>query len=276
MAVSSAANLRITARYRQALQRARLDSFEALLTTSDGHLMRRLRDRENWRLDLAETDGTVRRAYLKRHRQRSLTTRLRSLLGLGPGRTAGRVEADYIERLDGQGVPTMALMAFGERLRRDGTLESFLLTEELTGFTQLDLFLEDRFRSADARTSQDLRELIGRVAALAGRFHRLGYNHRDFYTCHFFIRESPAGRFAVHLIDLQRVQRWPVFRRRWIVKDLAQLAYSAPAFCIGPTQRMRFLRHYLGVGRLRPCDKRLIRSVLRRERAMRSKLGPYR
>jgi hypothetical protein len=81
----------------------------------------------------------------------------------------------------------------------------------------------------------------------------------------------------VHLIDLQRVQRWIApLRRRWVVKDLAQLAYSCPPRLIGPAERMRFFKRYLGMARLDAGAKRLARAVLRREAALARKHGPYR
>ena len=268
--------LRIAPQYRQLLERARLDDFDALLRTTSGHLMRRLSDRENWRLDLPEDGGAVRRAYLKKHRSRSIATWMRRRFGIGPGRTAGRVEADFIERLHHDGVPTMNLIAFGERLATDGTLESLLLTEELAGYEQLDKFLDLRFAARTHESVPDLHRLIDRVAEVAGKFHQLGYNHRDFYTCHFFIREPAPGEFQVCLIDLQRVQRRSRLRRRWIVKDLAQLAYSAPADLIGPVQRALFLKRYLEIANLDFDEGRLARSVLRKERWMNFRLGPYR
>ncbi|MEP6919410.1 MAG: amino acid permease, partial [Acidobacteriota bacterium] len=45
----------------------------------------------------------------------------------------------------------------------------------------------------------------------------------------------------------------------WIIKDLAQLAYSAPRDQISCAQKMRFIKAYLGVLKLRPIDKRFIR-----------------
>ena len=93
-----------------------------------------------------------------------------------------------------------------------GLLESFVLTEELTGFTQLDHFIRQRFvelnTASRAASEQDaaFARLSQRVAAVAGRFHRAGFNHRDLYCCHFFIREDAAGDFEVRMIDLQRVQ----------------------------------------------------------------------
>ena len=109
-----------------------------------------------------------------------------------------------------------------------------------------------------------LRRLIVQVADIARRFHAAGFNHRDFYCCHFLVKETSPGRFDVRLIDLQRVQRRRWFRRRWIVKDLAQLASMSPDDRVGCREKILFLRTYLGVRKLRPQDKRLVRDVLRK------------
>lgn len=284
------------------LARHGLTSCEALVGTEIGTPLRRLKTRENWRLDLAGDGGTT-TLYLKKHRVRTIGTRLRAWLGLPAPRTPARDEADRTTQLASLGVPTMTVAAYAERLRPDGALVAAFLTDELTGFEQLDLFLPRRFTRRDDR---DLRTLIDRVAEIAGRFHRLGFNHRDFYTCHFFVSEE-IGRLAtddrgperqlsravgsvlstldsrlstlpaVHLIDLQRVQHWPAWlRRRWVVKDLAQLAYSCPPRLIGPAERMRFFKRYLGRDRLDATAKRLARAVLRREAALERRHGPYR
>ncbi len=173
----------------------------------------------------------------------------------------------------------MRLVAFGEKLHADGLLESFVLTEELVGYTQLDHFLRQRFgpRQTHMRTPTDriLNRLIVEVAHVAAKFHKLGYNHRDLYCCHFFIKEPQSGSFQVNLIDLQRVEHRRHWRRRWLVKDLAQLAYSAPRDRITCTHKLAFIKHYLGVNKLRPADKRFIREVLAKQRVMERNLGMH-
>lgn len=263
--------------YRPHLVHRGLDHFDAVMATTKGHRLRALRDRENWRLELHDGRQPPRGAYLKKHHVRDWRTWLRAKLGLGPGETAGRVEARNIVRLARGGIAAMRLIAFGEKLHRDGLLESFVLTDELAGYTQLDHFLRQRFpaRVIDRPTERDkrLHQLIRDVAGVARHFHALGYNHRDLYCCHFFIHEKQPGQFQVNLIDLQRVEHRRRWRRRWIVKDLAQLAYSAPRDRISCTQRMAFMRAYLGVDKLRPQDKRLIRRVLWKQRWMERTLG---
>ncbi|MBA3313349.1 MAG: hypothetical protein H0T47_08685 [Planctomycetaceae bacterium] len=246
---------------------------DSLFDTQNGTALRRLKNRENWRLDLAD-HGQPRTLYLKKHHVRTLGTRLRARLNFAAPSTPARMEAEQTERLARLGVPTMTVAAYGERLRADGTLIAAFLTDELSGFEQLDLFLPRRFKRSN---EPDLRTLVARVAAVAARLHRLGFNHRDFYTCHFFIHETHPGEFAVNLIDLQRVQRWPaLLRRRWIVKDLAQLAYSSHPRLIGSSARLRFFLAYLGRTRLDQRAKRFARSVLRRAASLEKKHGPYR
>jgi len=259
-----------------ALQRAGLDRLRAVMDTRQGHCLRTLTDRENWRL-VIHGPHEPRGVFLKKHHIRTWRTWLRARLGLGPGETAAAAEARNVRRLADDGIDVMRLVAYGQELWPDGRLESFVLTEELAGYTQLDHFLRHRFPVRElVRTvprCEDLDRLIAQVADVARRFHEAGYNHRDLYCCHFFIREPAPGRFEVKLIDLQRVERRRRLRRRWIVKDLAQLAYSAPRDRISCTQKMAFVRHYLGVRRLRPCDKRLLRAVLAKQQLMEQKQG---
>ncbi len=255
---------------REELEATGLADFEAVMATLDGDCLRVLEDRQNWRLEIAG-----RGAFLKKHRIRTWTTRLAARLGRRPQDSAGRVEARYARRLAADRIGVMNVLAWGERLDADGRLESFFLSEELDGFLPLDDFIRRRFSplGAPARLDGDLARLVRQVAAVARRFHRAGYNHRDFYCCHLFVRETGAGRFDIRLIDLQRVQHRTWRRERWLVKDLAQLAWSAPRSRVTCSRRMAFIKHYLGVRRLAPGDKRFVRKILARQRRMERRLG---
>ena len=273
----------LDARIEPQLRQAGLTDFDAVMATLDGRCLRALTDRENWRLSLQNKQQQTRGAYLKKHHVRTWITRLRARLGTGPGETPGRVEAQNVAALTANGIEVMRLMAYGERLHADGLLESFVLTEELEDYTDLHTFLHRRFpplsvpvlmaAGASAARDRDLTQLIREVARVARKFHQAGFNHRDLYCGHFYIREPVPGEFQIRLIDLQRVQHRRRFRRRWVVKDLAQLAWSAPRGRIKCTNKLAFMRCYLGVEKLRPADKRLIRAVLAKQRMMQRKLG---
>lgn len=266
----------INERFRRQLNSDGRNCFRSVMETLDGDCMRTLDDRENWRLRM---DGQT--VYLKKHHIRTWTSRLRAKMGLGPGDTAARAEARNVRNLARDGIGAMTLIAFGERLANDGLLESFLLTEDLRGYVQLDHFIAARFPPRELHRTmprkpeptRHIRALIDEVARVARRFHECGYNHRDLYCCHFFIKEPQTGRFLVRLIDLQRVQHRRRRRRRWIVKDLAQLAYSAPREWVKCTHKMAFLHAYFGVRKLRPSHKRLIRAVLAKQQLMELKQG---
>ena len=68
------------------------------------------------------------------------------------------------------------------------------------------------------------KDLIGKIAELAGRMHAANIAHQDFYLVHMFVMNKTDNVF---LIDLQRCVMEPNLGRRWIVKDLGQLYFSA-------------------------------------------------
>jgi len=263
--------------FRSRLSRAGLAGFEAVMSNSAGRCLRTLRDRENWHLRLDDAHPRRGGMYLKKHYARTWSSWLRARLRARPGRTPARVEAGNVGSLTAEGIRVMRLVAYGEKLHADGLLESFVLTEELAGYDELHEFIRKRFPPRDLyrtlRRNRDLDGLIRRVAEVVRRLHQAGYNHRDLYCCHFFVKEPQPGWFEIRLIDLQRVQHRRWFRRRWLVKDLAQLAWSAPRDRIKCTHRLAFMRHYLGVKRLRAADKRLIREVLAKQQVMQRRLG---
>ena len=257
-----APGLRVAPEFDEKLRAAGLDSADALLSPDLGDTLRALPDRDNVRLDLTVNDEPW-RLFLKRHR------------GGKPGRvTPAAEEAATAVRLAAAGVPTLRTVAVAEKVGDDGKVASAFVSEDLTGYRQLDELIPDRFPNAapgDARLDPLVTEL-GRVAA---RFHQLGLRHRDFYTCHFFGREDDIGGWSVRLIDLQRVfAPGRLTRRRYLAKDLGQLLYSRPP-AVGCRGTGVFLRAYLGGPALAP-ERRLLAAAVAKAKALRKKHGPYR
>jgi len=270
-------NILAAPEYAAPLAQAGLGHFDGVMQPTTGRKLRAVASRENWRIEIDTPHAGPRGAYLKKHRERSWRSWLESR-GWLKSASPGAVEAINIERLARDGIAAMQLVAYGERVDSRGGRESFVITEELTGFAQLDHYLREHFGPTPDRTAaeeRDLRRLLASVADVAARFHNAGYNHRDLYCCHFFVRRTDDGRFDVRLIDLQRVEQRRWLRRRWIVKDLAQLAYSTPRERISCTRQLALIKQYLGIKRLRPSDKRLIRAVLAKRDRMIRHLGPH-
>jgi hypothetical protein len=183
--------------------------------------------------------------YLKRYR--------------GPVRCrAAAHEWRMLGELAAAGIPCPRPLALGERRGLPGV--SYLITLEIPGAIQADWWIRDHVGRR--------RELMREVGRLARQFHRAGFHHRDFYLCHFFVREvedvgggdpSPSpGQLELFLIDHQRSGRLRWRRRRWIVKDLAQLHHSLGAAGLGPEHWRELLDHY------GPVDPALLRAVLRK------------
>lgn len=148
------------------------------------------------------------------------------------------------------GIDTLRVAGFGEQGWNPARQLSFLVTDELENVTSL----EDYCRPwRDTPPPPRIRRvLIERVAAIARDMHGTGLNHRDFYLCHLMLETAtpptPAdiGQRRLHLMDLHRAQQRRSVPRRWLVKDLGALYYSA--LDIGLTRRdvLRFIRHYTG------------------------------
>lgn len=236
-----------------ALVRARLDSAASLIDCPAAEVVRAVDRRENLRLVL-ETDGGPVKLFGKRHTERS-----------GTHPTAARVEWDHLVSLRQFGIATAHPVALAEDIASG---RSVIFTQELPGAEPLDDMLRRELgtgRTAFAR-------LARQVGRFVSRFHASGFNHRDLYLCHIFIAPEHEVPW-LWLIDLQRVQQRRRFRRRWIVKDLAQLYYSWHRARTRATDVMRFLRAYFDVDRLGPKQKKLVRTVLGKVRRMQRRHG---
>lgn len=205
-----------------------------------GEVFRELEARRTLR---TEVDG--RGYFVKIHRGVGWREILKNLVSFRlPVLGAGN-EWRAIKRLAELGVDTMHGVAFGQRGRNPATQHSFIVTEELAPTVSLEDFCRDWPVSPPPVALK--RALIRRVADMAGRMHRGGVNHRDFYICHFLLHLDPEptiGSFKLSLIDLHRAQVRSKTPRRWRDKDLASLYFSA--LDIGLTRRdcLRFLRDY--------------------------------
>ena len=253
-AASMKHELRINPSYAAHLKQHGLDTLERLMAYDHGEVMREAPGRLTVRLAL---DG-VQELYLKRH--------------FPPNSRAasdGLTEWDNIELLRSQGIPCSLAVAAGGGII-DGAPCGFLITAAVPDAIPLDDFLASRCRvTSNSLPCACKRRLIGKLADLARRLHRGGYHHKDLYLCHVFVNQNTPLDSPLVLIDLQRVGRARWFRRRWVIKDLAALNYSARDEFTTNTDRLRFLLAYLGVERLDSRARRLLRAVMRKTERIR-------
>jgi len=270
--------LRVNEAFRPALEAAGLSTLDALMAFEGGETYRVGPGRRTVRAELADPAGAARVLYIKRHDRVPWQTKIRRMLSLGDPISIAEHEARNIVRLIDAGIPTVRCAAVGWEFTNGGRGErSCLVTEELAGAVQADIYCERQFgnaRRGGGKTAAR-RRWIRALARLARQFHGSGFVHRDFYLCHVLVRPVGADDFVLHLMDLQRMMR---FRRgvpgRWIVKDLAALVFSSwpsPATFVRSevftnTDRMRFAREYFGTDRLSAAQKALVRRAVRKAR----------
>jgi hypothetical protein len=210
-----------------------------------------------WRQRLRVELPGIGTCYLKRYTSPPLAAQLRRMVSGHPTRSTARIEWEQIRRLEKAGTDSVKRVAFGEEMSGLWERRSAILLAEVPGES-----LEQRVQRRPERASPSwIRGLAGFVAG----FHRAGYVHRDLYLCHVFV-ELPGPEPVFRLIDLARMIK-PRFRyRRWLVKDLASLNYSTPPSAATASDRLRFLKAYLGVRRLGPADRRLARQIAAKTR----------
>jgi len=204
------------------------------------------------------------RVFLKRYERPPILQQVRNWLSHHRRRSFASAECEAIERLAASGISVPRIVAAGEEWGILFEQRSFLMTEEIQDSQALERRLPDCFGAeTTVARLRARRDFIRRLGEFIGRFHRTGHRHRDLYLSHVFC--SDAGAFC--LIDLARASR-PIRQRRFQVKDLAQLHYSAPARHFSRTDRLRFCQAYLGHRKLATQDKALLRAVVRKTARM--------
>lgn len=167
------------------------------------------------------------------------------------------LEWHWMRALAADGIRCAVPIAFGEEFRDNRERRSALLTVAVPG-RSLETWAEAQHQAG----KRPPRQLLNMTADLIARFHDRGYIHRDLYLAHIFHDGEAGGDQSLHLIDLQRVFRPSVRRSRWIIKDLASLNYSTPAGLVTRTDRLRWLKRYLGSSVPRGEARRLAYRVI--------------
>lgn len=236
------------------LKAHRLADFQSLMDFNGGYLLKKKKFRSIVRI---EKNGNI--FYLKRH----FRPWKERILSAGPWglHEDARNEWKNIVLLNNLGFNTMCPVAFGEKKRFGMPYCSLTLTENIYDAEKLETYLPKQYRSPLSKEQvTGKRALIKRLAELARTFHGTGLNHQDFYLGHIFFRPKDNTLF---LIDLQRMHQRNLTRRHDLIKDLAQLAYSARRSGIFThTDFMRFALFYFDRDTLSKDDKKTIRKII--------------
>jgi heptose I phosphotransferase len=255
--VANEGRLEINSTYQQTLERLGLTSFAAFERLS-GATVRQIDSRATSRVELGELV-----VYLKRHGRPHWRERIIPWLRLGKRSLGAEPEWKAIWEFHRLGIPTVEPVAFGHR---GGA--TFVATRELVARCDLKQWVRqcvDRRPADGGWRMVDFQQAIAhahRLAMMVATMHRGGLHHQDLYLKHvLWVGDLADGQPDLRLIDLGRVSRMGLFQRRWIGKDLAQLAYSAAG--VPRSIQLRFLRAYLG-RRLHRSDRRWLARIARK------------
>lgn len=215
--------------------------FERLLQM-DGEVFRALEGRTTLRFEL-----NGRHYFLKRHLGVGWTEIAKNLVtGKMPVIGAAN-EWRALQHLRAHGVHTATPLAFGQRGMNPATRQSVLVMSELSRMTDLEKLTAGW--GAFPPLYGFRKRLVEAVADTARNMHDSGVNHRDFYLCHLWLPDAcldEAEPIRLYVIDLHRAQIRKAVPRRWRIKDLGALYYSALNSGITRRDVVRFLRRYTG------------------------------
>jgi heptose I phosphotransferase len=214
------------------------DDFEgedlfALVDRLRGEVFRKIDDRRTIKVRIGTADY-----FAKIHQGVGWVEILKNLMQGRLPVLGARNEWLALGALRNAGVRSMTPVLFCERGLNPATRKSAILTESL----------ESKITLEDFETREPVlkRKLVNEVASMARNMHRAGINHRDFYLCHFLM-DAPQEldkEPVLHLIDLHRAQIRQNVPRRWVVKDLGGLLFSAFEKDLTKRDLLRFVRFY--------------------------------
>jgi serine/threonine protein kinase len=254
--------------YKQFLEQQGLGSLNAVFRYEQGENLHKpgLGHRERFRITLKGSGDQNVVIYLKRFGYPGIKELVKRWIIRRSRYGAGSHDFFGAQRLAEKGVAVPRPIAYGQISNWLGEKRSFAIIEELPGSDSLERLLPNwNQKKKEYALLRDKKELIRQTAHLVRQLHQSGYNHRDLYLSHIFLSRDGKGCERLNLIDLQRVFQPLILKRRWQVKDLAQLYYSSRDY-FGYKDMMQFMHEYFDNHRLTNYQKRLIRSACRKAR----------
>jgi hypothetical protein len=244
--------------YRDAFAKLGLKSIDDIFSFSAGETLSkktiaRHRSRIKFKTD---SQGIF---FLKRYDRPPVLLQLKNWIAQRAAKSCGRTDFETSLELDRLGINTPKAIAFGEQKGLLFEKRSFFIAENIPDADAIERKLPPCFYEPQTDKYKQ-RKFIEDAAFFIRKFHETGFRHRDLYFSHIFY--DGAGRFF--LIDLSRVFRPLLLKQYYLVKDIAQLFYSAPVKFFSNTDRLRFYFAYTGRRSLTGKDKRFITKVIKK------------
>ena len=134
--------------------------------------------------------------------------------------------------------------AYGRRGWNPVSRRSFSICDALDGCVSLEEVVRRWQREPPSLHMR--RTMLRQVARFTRALHAAGVNHRDYYLCHLLADADSLAKGEVRLavIDLHRAGVRRRVPRRWLLRDLAALLYSAADANLTRRDEFRFVRDY--------------------------------
>jgi heptose I phosphotransferase len=241
----------INQKYREALEAADLLNLQSLFSRDDLSAVKdTLESRQTMKYENGESVF-----YIKRYPIRTQSGSRFNLVSKSFTSLAMR-EWHVLNRLQDLDVPTMQTAACLE-----SPTQAALITAGLDAPRTLEEIAQNQWAELSLTRRNSFSNSVGQILR---KMHDGGVNHRDFYLVHLRVSEDDQ----LYVTDLNRADIRKFVGRRWRVKDLAALAFSAPS-TISNTDRARCFKAYVNGERLGK-HRKLILAVLRRANAMKT------
>jgi len=251
--------------FKKAFEKLGLTDIDAIFAFTGGQKLTKTRLPEHRTRIKFNIDSPATTLFLKRYDNPKAFGQLRNWLAHRSRESSMYYDLKPAEKLTEAGINTPKTICFGQNWNILFEKRSFIITENINNADALERKLPRCFSApTTAENLKQRKKFIARLGSFARKFHNTGYRHRDFYLAHIFYCDDEN----FYLIDLHRTFK-PVFSaRRFQIKDIAQLYYSAHGTVFSRTDRLRFYFNYMRIKKLREKDKAFIRRVIRRANRM--------
>jgi len=247
--------LLFNAEFAEILDANNLATANAIWNLEGEDVKKQLSTRGTERVFLERHDGEGKiEAYLKRYTPLPIREYVKNIVSMRPFFPDGaKHEWDAILAFHAAGIETMEPIAVAS----PGDGRGALLTLGITEYRRA----SELFAEWDKKTKSAERALLTeKIAELAGKMHRACFAHQDFYLVHLFVLDGPK----VLPIDLQRIVFPKRFSKRWRVKDLGQLLYSARKLTTKEERRI-FWRKYIETAEIAESDANALLAAAKRK-----------
>lgn len=254
-------HMRVDPAYREALREAGLGTVDAILGRNDGRVVAWSRTTDSVYIPTARGVGF----YVKRYFYPSWRARFRTMLrGTFLGIHRGKAEYRSLSTMRSYGINAVRPVAYGSQRLGHFVTACFLVTEEVPHAPNLTTYAQELEGGRREVTPAWRHKAARRLATQISEMHGRGYEHGRLFWRNVLIRRDVLGEPEFFFLDAERQKRIERIGRAgsWRMHELAKVATSAEPFS-SRTDRVRFLRAYLGVRRLDAAAKVHVRELSR-------------